>query len=60
MEHIPKGSMCAACKHRTDECLHAFSEMPVLTVYAEEDGTVVNIVRCTEFVRVKDDKSVQT
>jgi hypothetical protein len=60
MEHIPKGSMCAACRYRTEECPYNFSSMPVLTVYAEEDGTVVNIVRCTEFVRSKDDKSVQT
>jgi len=45
--HHPKGSMCAACKHKHRDCSKLpFAEMPVMLKY---DG--VKIVKCKEFER---------
>ena len=45
--HHPKGSMCAACKHKLRDCSKLpFSTMPVMLVY---DG--VKVVKCKEFER---------
>lgn len=50
MNHQPKGSMCAACKHRDGPCDHLkFSEMPVCNTLP--DGT--KVVICREFERRK-------
>lgn len=46
--HVPKGSMCAACQHRGQNCAHLpFHEMPVMNRLP--DGAAV--VKCSEFVR---------
>lgn len=43
----PKGSMCAACKHKMRDCSKLpFADMPVIL---KHDG--VKIVKCKEFER---------
>lgn len=47
LPYQPKGSMCAACKHKHRDCSKLpFSEMPVML---KHDG--VKIVNCKEFER---------
>lgn len=47
INHQPKGSMCAACKHKMRDCSKLpFSDMPVRLKY---DG--VKIFKCKEFKR---------
>jgi hypothetical protein len=51
MNHQPKGSMCANCKHKDQNCKHlAFEYMPKM-VTTVVDGEETTIVRCTEFKR---------
>lgn len=48
MTHQPKGSMCAACQHRGQNCAHLpFHEMPV----KERLPNGTRVVICREFVR---------
>lgn len=45
--HHPKGSMCAACKHKDRDCSKLdFAKMPVMEKYNDKV-----IVRCLEFVK---------
>ena len=45
MKYIPKGSMCAVCKNRFNDCSKLpFDAMEVI----ETDGTYA-VVKCTEF-----------
>jgi hypothetical protein len=45
MTYQPKGGMCAACRHRLEDCSALpFSAMPAMTT---TDDAI--IVRCTEF-----------
>lgn len=47
----PKGGMCAACKHKHEDCSDLpFTTMPKLST--ADDGVV--IVRCTWFESSKD------
>jgi len=45
MTYQPKGGMCAACRHRLEDCSKLpFNTMPIMS---KSDG--VAVVRCTEF-----------
>lgn len=49
VHYIPKGSMCAVCKHKSDNCGRLeFKKMPLLGNFA-----LGKVVKCTEFERCK-------
>ena len=52
-EYIPKGGMCAVCKHVYKKCNHLdFKSMPVI-----EKKLSVKVVKCTEFDRLSNDNT---
>lgn len=55
MRFIPKGSMCAACQHKFEDCSHLeFHKMKVITTTTASNGVGLSLVKCTEFKKTQD------